>query len=486
MSEEQKSRYDRVVDWFDRRIGFSKTPLRPIPGFGLNPIYWLGLLMALCFVIQIITGIFQLQYYVPTPDQAYNSTMTIITTVPLGHLVETVHLYNAYAMILLAMLHLAKNYFGSVHKTPREFMWLAGWALFIIVLGMGFTGYLLPWTVISKSATDVAVGFLNFLPPSLSSVLQFLVAGNGTDADLLTKFFALHTVILPAALALFLGIKVYLFEVHGFTYVPAYGKGSAELHPWFPKVFLYALLLFSSFIAILLAVSAVFPLSLPPAYTTPQAAAQYVIQPDWYLLWVYQILKFDVFEGGTIIYALIAVTIVLLLLALLPLYDRSTRRNPGSRPLFVAIGACFVAWFVILTVWGYLTPGQTIPNSYALLALGLPVVAIAIATWAIFRIRKRRALASVDMLQQMRPKVSSSLWRRVPIISSAYSRFIAIFILLLAISAVSFATFVGTLVSPLSILNAATLGVTAVLLTSSFFIMIRMLKLLNYEGGRRK
>ena len=107
----EKTAYDKLVDWFDVKFGFAKTPLKPIPDFALNPIYWLGLLLAVTFGLQALTGVFMLLYYVPTPAQAYSSTASVINSVPLGSLAETFHLYTAYAMILLTFLHLASKLF---------------------------------------------------------------------------------------------------------------------------------------------------------------------------------------------------------------------------------------------------------------------------------------------------------------------------------------------------------------------------------------
>ena len=220
----KKTAYDKLVDWFDVKFGFAKTPLKPIPDFTLNPIYWLGLLLAVTFGLQALTGIFMLLYYVPTPAQAYSSTASVINSVPLGSLVETFHLYTAYAMILLTFLHLVRNYFGSAHKGDRDLMWLAGIVLAVIVVGFGVTGYLLPWTVISKSASDVAIGFLNFFPIGLANLGKFVAVGSGSDASEITTFLHIHTVFLPLALIAFLGLKIYMYEVHGPAYVSAYGK----------------------------------------------------------------------------------------------------------------------------------------------------------------------------------------------------------------------------------------------------------------------
>ena len=116
--------------------------------------------MGIVFLVQGLAGVFMLLYYVPLPDQAYSSTVYVFKNVPLGQLIETLHLYGAYAMILLAFMHLMRNYFANVHKKPRELMWVAGMLLGFVLLGFGLTGYLLPWTVVSKSGTDVTIGML--------------------------------------------------------------------------------------------------------------------------------------------------------------------------------------------------------------------------------------------------------------------------------------------------------------------------------------
>ena len=118
-------------------------------------------------------------------------------------------------MILLTFLHLVRNYFGSAHKGNRDLMWLVGIGLGAVVVSFGVTGYLLPWTVISKSASDVAIGFINFLPTSLANLGKFVVTGSGSDASQITTFLHVHTVFLPLALIAFLGLKIYMYEVHG-------------------------------------------------------------------------------------------------------------------------------------------------------------------------------------------------------------------------------------------------------------------------------
>jgi quinol-cytochrome oxidoreductase complex cytochrome b subunit len=444
--EEKKNVYERFVGWFDSRFGFEKTMLKPIPDYSLNPLYWLGIIMIVTFVMQGVTGIYMTMNYVPTPAEAYSSTTFIISSVPLGHFVETLHLYTAYAMILVTFLHLARNYFGCAQKKPRELMWVAGIIMMFIVLGFGITGYLLPWTVVSKSATDVAIGIMGYLPLQIGSFATSLLSSTGTDAAQLTRFFSIHTVWLPAALIGFLALKIYMFEVHGPSYMPIYGKAKkSKIWPWFPRVFLYAAKLIPIFVAILFVVAALFPLVLPPVYN-PETVSAYVIQPDWYFLAIYQVLKFGFFESSHIPYALATIALFFVILILLPFYDRSPRRNIGSRPVYTTAGLIALAEFISLTLWGYLTPGQVISTPVALAGLFGVAIGVTLITGLAYWIRKRRALqhpTAKPVLPSEKPAPTADK-ETVPDRASffglgRYTRFTTLFFVFLSVASVALA-----------------------------------------------
>ena len=216
-----------------------------------------------------------------------------------------------------------------------------------------------------------------------------MAVGSGSDASELTTFLHVHTVFLPLALIGLLALKIYMYEVHGPVYVPAYGKpGKGKLLSWFPKIFLYFVMLTSAYVAILLAASSLFPLVLPPAYSAATAGA-YVVQPDWYLLWVYQLLKIQIFEGPAAAYVIGALIAFGVLLFLMPFYDRSKRRNISQRPVYITIGTVLIFELITLTIWGYLTPGQIIPDYQAILVLGGVAVATIAALWAVYRLSRK-------------------------------------------------------------------------------------------------
>lgn len=389
-SERAKSRAERLAGWFDSRLGLSYEMLRPAPQYSINPFYWLGALAVVAFVIQGVTGVMMMLYYVPSPSQAYATTMYIFQNVSYGTFLETVHLYTAYAMIMLTFMHLMRGYFVSVHKKPREAMWIVGMLMGFVTLGFGFTGYLLPWTIVSKSATDVGLGMVQVLPTQLSSFLTFLLVGTGGDSAELLRFYDLHVVVLPAILLVLLGAKMYMLEAHGVA-EPVTGLQSPLPEkkkrpiPIFPDVSFYLFELAAIFGAAMLLISVAFPLKLAPEYSAA-LAGQYTAQPDWYFLWIYQILKMSAFEEAGLPVALSAITLIFVVLILLPFIDRGETRAIAKRMKYVTLGAIFVAEVVVLTIWGFLTPGRVIPNEQAAVALGGTALLVTLGSAILYRI----------------------------------------------------------------------------------------------------
>jgi quinol-cytochrome oxidoreductase complex cytochrome b subunit len=404
----------RLVRWFDSRLGLSYPFLRSVPAYSINPFYWLGALTVVAFVIQGITGVIMMLYYIPDPTTAYSSTQYIFQNVSYGRFLETVHLYTAYAMIMLAFMHMIRGYFVSVQKKPRELMWIIGMGMGFVTLGFGFTGYLLPWTVVSKSATDVGIGMINALPPPVSGLISFLIVGAGGDATELLRFYDLHVVILPAVLLALLALKMYMLEANGISEPVTGGELTPKqkrLIPIFPDISLYLLELAAIFGSGMLLISAAFPLNLPVQFS-PQAAAQTAPQPDWYFLWIYQILKISVFEGKALPVALTIVTLVFIVLILLPFLDRSSKKRISDRPVYITLGIIFVAEIVALTYWGLITPGQIIPVEQAALVLGSLALVIAVVSLGLFRVLTSRAKTRLHTVSA--PKLrSAEIWNGI-------------------------------------------------------------------------
>ena len=385
----------RLVGWVDRRLGLSGTILRPVPTYAMGVGPWLGALAVVCFAILGVTGMMKHPYYsAASGDAAYSSTTHIIPKLPLGSLIESIHLYAAYSMVLFAFLHLMRGYFASVQKSPREMMWFVGMGMGLVTLFSGFTGYLLPWTVVSKSATDVSIGIMGYLPDPIRGLLTYVIQGSGSDADLLSHFLALHVVILPGILAVLFLLKLHMFEVHGASKPEDVKKpltperiqasmarggpdpaDSARTYPWFPTVAAYLLMITAVFAAGLIFIASVFPIQLGPEYTSATAAGA-MPEPEWYFLWVYQIFKMSVFEGSMTLGAILLAMALLVLLVVFPLFDRSARKDYRKRPFYTSIGVAMVYELVTMTIWASVTPGQTIAALDAFLLLVVPACLI--------------------------------------------------------------------------------------------------------------
>ena len=171
-------------------------------------------------MLQIVTGILLTIYYVPTPDHAYDSVQFITTQVPAGWLIRGLHHYGASAMVILSVLHMIRVIVYGAYKFPREITWFSGVGLLLVVVGFGFTGYLLPWDQKAFWATTVGTRIAGVAPVVGDATLRIMRGGEDLSAVTLARFFGVHVWVLPAALLILLGIHLYLVIRIGISAVP--------------------------------------------------------------------------------------------------------------------------------------------------------------------------------------------------------------------------------------------------------------------------
>jgi quinol-cytochrome oxidoreductase complex cytochrome b subunit len=212
----------RIGNWLDERVGWrgvwDAIFLRKIPK--VNWFYALGSATLFVAVLQIVTGILLTIYYVPTPDHAYDSVQFITTQVPAGWFIRGLHHYGASAMVILTVLHMIRVIMYGAYKFPREITWFTGVGLLLVVVGFGFTGYLLPWDQKAFWATTVGTRIAGTAPVVGDSILRIMRGGEDLSAVTLARFFGVHVWALPATLLLFLGIHLYLVIRNGISAVP--------------------------------------------------------------------------------------------------------------------------------------------------------------------------------------------------------------------------------------------------------------------------
>ncbi len=216
----------RLGNWIDERMGWRTVWdaifLRKIPK--VNWFYTLGSASLFVALNQAITGILLTIYYVPTPDHAYDSVQFITTEVPAGWLIRGLHHWGASAMVVLVVLHMLRVIFYGAYKFPREITWMTGVVLLILVIGFGFTGYLLPWDQKAYWATTVGTRIAGTPPLIGDTILRIVRGGADLSAITLARFFGVHVWVLPAALILVLAFHLYLVIRNGISEMPKKGE----------------------------------------------------------------------------------------------------------------------------------------------------------------------------------------------------------------------------------------------------------------------
>lgn len=220
------TRTTQLLDWLDERMGllaiWNTVFDRKVPK--VNWWYTLGSATLFVAVMQAATGIFLSIYYVPTPEEAYNSIEYIMNDVAFGWLMRGMHHWGATLMVLLVFLHMLRVFFYAAYKYPREVTWITGVFLLLVTLGLGFTGYLLPWNQRSYWATAVGSSIVATVPLIGEFFMRVMRGGDDLSFLTLSRFYGVHIWFLPAALFTLIGVHLYLVIRNGISWVPKRGE----------------------------------------------------------------------------------------------------------------------------------------------------------------------------------------------------------------------------------------------------------------------
>lgn len=209
--------WKNIYLWLDERLGLNEMYKNILDRPEPRGSWWntLGSASLFLFILQGVTGIFLTVYYTPSPDHAYDSINYIMNGVAFGWLVRGIHHWGATLMVVVVFVHMLRVFVTASFKYPRELTWLVGVGLFLLTLGMGFTGYLLPWSQQSYWATTVGTQIAGTVPLIGGFILKVLRGGTDLSALTLQRFFSAHIWVLPAALAGLIGMHLYLIIRHG-------------------------------------------------------------------------------------------------------------------------------------------------------------------------------------------------------------------------------------------------------------------------------
>src|SRR5919112_1422747 len=207
-----------LAGWMEERTGIvsltEKLLYEPVPKKGMW-LYTLGSATLFLITLQFLTGILLLFYYVPTTENAWDPIFYIMQSVYFGQLIRGIHFWSANALIIVIGLHMVRTFISGSYKAPREMNWVVGVFLILIVTIMAFSGYALRWDQEGFWAWEVRAKIASYTPFIGGWAITTLLGGDTAGPATLSRVFALHVWLLPAALAPLIGIHLYLLRKHG-------------------------------------------------------------------------------------------------------------------------------------------------------------------------------------------------------------------------------------------------------------------------------
>jgi cytochrome b6 len=317
--------------------------------------YYFGGISLFLLSIQVITGILLLLYYRPTVAEAFDSVRFIMTRVEFGWLIRSIHSWSANLLIFVVFVHMFSVVFTHAYRAPRELTWFSGIALLGLMLGFGFSGYLLPWNQISYFATKVGADVAASTPLIGPALARFLRGGEDVAGYTLTRFFAFHIMVLPLITGVLAFVHLALIQKNGMSTPPWIQPSTIRNIRFFPNFFLRELMVWYLALAALGALAALFPWELGEK-ADPVASAPKGIRPEWYFLAQFYTLKLipshvGFFEGELL--GILGFGALAMFWVALPVWGIGRRGVVRTR-LVTGMGIVLIAYLCTFTVLGYI------------------------------------------------------------------------------------------------------------------------------------
>jgi cytochrome b6 len=352
----------QTIAWLDERVDLSDVrhflAEKGVPVHAQKVWYYLGGMTLFLFAVQVFSGILLLLYYRPSANEAYESVQFIVSKVEFGWLVRNVHSWSANLLIALAFAHFFSVFLLKSYRKPRELTWVSGVLLLFLMLGFGFSGYLLPWNELSFFATKVGTGIAGAVPFAGKFMLRLLRAGDDVTGATLSRFYGLHVAVLPAITTALLAIHLLLVQRQGMSVPPGVEARASRGEPirqvpFFPNYILRDVLAWYVALALLAALALFYPWELGQK-ADPFAVVPAGIRPEWYFLAMFHTLKLLPshilgFEGERV--GVVAFGLAAAFLLLVPFLDRQAARGERSRA-FTIIATAALVYLVAFTIIG--------------------------------------------------------------------------------------------------------------------------------------
>ena len=336
-----------TIGWVDSRTGWQRAIrqffLENVPASTGWPQVF-GSVALFLFLNQALTGILLAFNYSPGPGDAYSSLSYIVHQVAAGRMMRGLHHWGSTAMIIVVACHMCQVFVYGAYKKPREVTWALGVILLLLTLGFGLTGYLLPWDNRAYWGTVVTTQLMQQAPLAGNYLATLIGASNGVGTLTFARFYALHTLVLPALMILTVGAHLSLVRRHGVT--PSL-PGDPFKRSFYPhQVFRDVIAIFIAFVALFLTAAFI---DVPLERMADPTDTTYIPRPEWYFLFLFQSLKF--FHGPFEVIGSIGLpTVAILAMFAIPLVDRGRMRKLTERTAAIAIAVLAIAGWSALTV----------------------------------------------------------------------------------------------------------------------------------------
>lgn len=339
------------LEWVDERTGLAtgcrRFLLEEVPGSaGWARVF--GSVVLFLFLIQALTGILLALNYAPAPGDAYSSLRYIIRQVAAGRMIHALHHWGSSLMIIVIFIHMAQVFIYGAYKKPREATWMAGAVLLLLTLTFGLTGYLLPWDNRAYWGTMVTTRIMASVPLLGATLSSLAGAANGIGVLTFSRFYALHTILLPAATFLLIAVHVLLVRRHGVA--PSFAGETREQKFYPRQAFRDVVAVFTAFVVLFAAASL---LDVPLERLADPNDTSYVPRPEWYFLFLFELVK--LFGGSLEVVATVVLpTLAVAILFAIPFISgRRLSWFTARRPAIAFVVVVFGIWagLTVAAVW---------------------------------------------------------------------------------------------------------------------------------------
>jgi ubiquinol-cytochrome c reductase cytochrome b subunit len=360
---------DATYKWLDERLGIGEllkaTVFHPVPR-SVNWWYVFGSATLTAFIFQIVTGIFLAFVYVPSPDHAYQSLNWITHKEVLGNVIRGIHYWGASAMVILIFIHLAAHFLTGSYKYPRELQWISGTILLLLTIIMAFTGQLLRWNQDAYWAVVVGAAQAGRTPIIGQPLVQLFLNGPIVSGATLTRFYAIHMLLVPGLMLGLIGMHLYLVIYKGISEWPVPGEPvdpktywanyQEILHkdgePFYPvgvsKDAIFTLIMGVVVVGLAITVGAAHLGNVADPTTSANP------RPDWYLIWYFALLAL-IPPSSEDYFIILAPALAFIILLLMPLANKG-ERHYSRRPWAVASVVLAAFFTIVLMFEGYRSP----------------------------------------------------------------------------------------------------------------------------------